>query len=182
MKKLFIILVTLMVISSCATTKEAKLARIEDRKEKKIAEQASVKDAVESKRFIIKFDRIYFTRGGIADLVPTANYLIIDGDKAIINTAYVGRQYDIWPIMAINMKGKSLNYAVKKISSRGIYEIKMDVTNGKSANFDIYLSIGESGACNVSVSSLRIDNVNYSGHIVPIEPKKVVEDQKGVMI
>jgi len=182
MKKLFIILTTFMVMSSCATTNQAKLSRIEARKDKKLAEQASVRQAVESKRFIIKLDRLYFTHGGMADLIPTANYIIIDGDNAIINTAYLGRQYDIWPIMAINMKGKSTNYSSKNISSRGIYEIRMDVTNGKTAKFDVYLSIGENGSCNISVSSLRIDYVNYSGHIVPIEPKTVVSDQKSMVI
>lgn len=182
MKKLFIILVTLMVITSCATTNEAKLSRIEGRKDKKLAEQASVKQAVESKRFIIKFDRIYFLRGGMVDLIPTANYIVIDEDKAIINTAYVGRQFDIRPITAINMKGKSLNYTVKDISSRGIYEIKMEVANGKATKFDLNLSIGENGSCNVSVSSLMIDNVNYSGHIIPMEPKKVIPDQNHIMI
>ena len=56
MKKLFIIITTFMVMSSCATTNQAKLSRIEARKDKKLAEQASVRQAVESKRFIIKLD------------------------------------------------------------------------------------------------------------------------------
>ena len=60
MKKLFIIISTLMVISSCATNKEANSSRIELRNEKKLAEQAIVKKAVESRRFIIKLERLYF--------------------------------------------------------------------------------------------------------------------------
>ena len=183
MKKLFIILTTIMVMSSCATTKEAKLARSDSRKDKKLAEKEAVKTAVESKRFIIKFDRLYFTHGGIADLVPTANYIIIDGDNAIINTAYLGRQFSgVWPVIAINMKGKSKNYSLTNNPSKGTYTIKMDVLNGKANTFDVNLSIGESGVCHVSVSSLMIDWVNYSGHIVPIEPKKVNPDQKGMVI
>ena len=58
-----------MVLSSCAATKETKSARIELRNEKKLAEQAMVKKAVESKRFIIKLDKLYFSRGGIVDLL-----------------------------------------------------------------------------------------------------------------
>jgi len=183
MKKLFIILTTIMVMSSCATTKEAKLARSDSRKDKKLAEKEAVKTAVESKRFIIKFDRLYFTHGGIADLVPTANYIIIDGDNAIINTAYLGRQFSgVWPVIAINMKGKSKNYSLTNNPSKGTYTIKMDVLNGKANTFDVNLSIGESGVCHVSVSSLMIDMVNYTGHIVPIEPKKDGPDSKSMVI
>jgi len=182
MKKLFIIITTFMVMSSCATTNQAKLSRIEARKDKKLAEQASVRQAVESKRFIIKLDRLYFTHGGMADLIPTANYIIIDGDNAIINTAYLGRQYSIWPVIAINMKGKSKNYSLTNNPSKGTYIIKMDVLNGKANSFDVNLSIGDSGLCHVSVSSLMIDWVDYSGHIVPIEPKKDGPDPKSMVI
>ena len=82
MKKILFLISTLMVISSCSTTREAKSSRIESRKEKNLAEQVMIRKAVESRRFIIKFDRIYFSYGGIVDLVPRANYIIVDGEKA----------------------------------------------------------------------------------------------------
>ena len=99
MKKLFVFIISLMVLSSCSTTKETGSARAETRKEKKITDQALVKSAVQSRRFIIKFDRIYFSYGGMVDLIPRANYMIVDGEKAILNTAYLGRQYDISPLL-----------------------------------------------------------------------------------
>jgi hypothetical protein len=112
MKKLFILFISLVVLASCTTTKEAKSSKAELRKEKKFIEQALVKNAVESRRYIIKFDRIYFSFGGIIDLIPRANFLIIDKDRAILNTAYLGRQYDIKPIAAINVRGRAFDYAV----------------------------------------------------------------------
>lgn len=169
MKKLFIIITALMVMSSCATTKESKLSRVELRNEKKIAKQTEVKNAVESRRFIIKLDRLYFTRGGIVDLIPTANYIIIDGEKAIINTAYLGRQYDIRGIAAINMLGRSKNYELTTDVSRGRYEIKMKVNNVGSNSFEVYLDISKNGYCNASINSLKIDNIRYSGYIVSIQ-------------
>jgi hypothetical protein len=59
MKKLFAFLIGLIFISSCSTTKEANSSNSELRSEKKLAEQVVIKKAVESRRFIIKLDRLY---------------------------------------------------------------------------------------------------------------------------
>jgi uncharacterized protein YceK len=59
MRKLFIFIVTVVVLSSCSATKQATSSKSEARKEKKLAEQAMIKNAVESKRYIIKLDRIF---------------------------------------------------------------------------------------------------------------------------
>lgn len=181
MKKLFFIITILVVISSCATTNQEKLSRIEGRKDKKLAEQATIQKAVESKRFIIKFDRIYFSHGGIIDLIPRANYLIIDGEKAIISTAYIGRQFDIRPIAGINMRGRSLDYELTNNLSKGIYKIQMKMNNGNNS-FDVYLTIGKNGNCSASLSNIRIDYVRYSGHIVPIKDKTVMPLQESNVI
>jgi hypothetical protein len=168
MKKLFVLIISLMVMSSCTTTKEAKSSRVELRKEKKLADQVMVKNAVDSKRYIIKFDRIYFSYGGIIELIPRANFMIIDGEKAILNTAYMGRQYDIKPIAAINIRGRAIDYAVTDNLSKGSYEIKMKVNNAGSNTFDVFIRISKDGYCSASVSSLKIDNVRYAGYLVPI--------------
>lgn len=182
MKKLFIILVSIIIISSCSTTKEANSSRAEAKKEKKILEQAQVKNAVESKRYIIKFDRIYFSRGGFIDLIPRANYLIVDMERAILSTAYVGRQYDFRGIAAINMRGKADGYALTSNVSKGSYNIELKVTNGRSATFDVYVRISKDGYCSVSVNSLKIDNVNYSGYLVPIIDKTDTQQAQGDII
>ena len=171
-----------MVISSCTTTKEAKSSRVELRKEKKLTEQAVVKQAVESKRFIIKFDRLYFLYGGIVDLLPRANYIIIDGEKAIIYTAYLGRQYDIKPIAGINLFGKAMNYELTNNLSKGSYEIKMKVRNEGSNSFDVYLTISKNGNCSASINSLKINNINYSGYVVPISDNTNSPVQNGNVI
>ncbi|MEI6050122.1 MAG: DUF4251 domain-containing protein [Bacteroidota bacterium] len=169
MQKLLIIISTLMVLSSCTTTKEAKSSRIELRKNKKIAEQAVIKQAVESRRFIIKLNKIFLSHGGIVDLLPRANYIIIDGEKAIISAAYLGSQYEIKPIAGINMRGIAMNYELTNNLSKGMYEIKMEVTHGGTRSFDVYLNISKNGTCRASVSSLKIDYMSYSGYVVAIE-------------
>jgi hypothetical protein len=181
MKKILYIITTFMIISSCSTTRETKSSRIELREEKKIAEQAIVKEAVESKRFIIKLDRLYFSRGGIINLIPRANYIIIDGEKAIISAAYLGRQYDIRPIAGINLRGEAMNYELNKDLSRGMYEIKMKVT-APGNSFDVYLTIGKNGNCSALISNLRLDYTRYSGKVVPIREKINDQPAAGKMI
>jgi hypothetical protein len=168
MKKLIIVFVSLLIISSCSSTKEVDSSRSATRNEKKIADQALVKSAVEAKKYIIKLNRLYFNRGGQVDLIPRANYIIIDGEKAIISTAYLGRQFDIKPIAAINMRGKADGYALTSNVSKGTYEVKLKIENGRNTSFDVYLTIGKSGYCTVSVSSLRIESIRYAGYIEPI--------------
>ena len=164
MKKLYIFIIALLVMSSCSTTKEAKSFRAE----KKQIEQSVVKNSIETRRYIIKLNRLYFTYGGMADLIPRANFIIVDGEKAIISTAYVGRQFDIKPIAGINMRGRAEDYALTNNLSKGSYNIKMKVRNGRGNAFDLYLNVSKNGYCTASVSSLKIDNIRYSGYLVPI--------------
>jgi sensor domain CHASE-containing protein len=181
MKTLLYITLALLFMSSCATSKETLSVRDELKKEKLLAEQALIEKAVESRRFIIKLDKIYFTYGGIADLIPRSNYIIIDGRKAIISAAYLGRQFDFRPIAGINMRGEAIEYELTSNTSKGLYEIKMKVDN-KTNSFDVYLRIGKNGSCSASLSSMKIDNVRYQGYIVPIKDKEIAPDQNSTLI
>jgi hypothetical protein len=182
MKKLSIIIMSLVLMSSCSTTKEAKSSRAELRHEKKVIEQGLVKNAVETRRYIIKLNRLYFNYGGMAELIPRANFIIIDGDRAVISTAYLGRQYDIKPIAGINMRGRAVDYALTNNTSKGSYDIKLKVKNGRNASFDVYLNVSKDGSCTASLSSLKIDNVRYSGYLVPISDRTNTHLQEGDLI
>lgn len=167
MKKILFIAFGLIALLSCTATKDSKSARIEDKNEKKIANQAMVKNAVESGRFIVTLDKIYFTRGGMADLVSKYNYIIIDGKRAVINAAYIGKQFDIRRIAGINMRGATDGYVLTQNNSKGLYDIRTKVVNERNS-FDLYLTIGKDGSCSVSISSMMIDVVRYRGDVSPI--------------
>lgn len=181
MKKLFAIITASVIISSCSTTKEANSSESEIRNEKKLARETDIKKAVESRKYIIKFERLYYRYGGIADLKPRTNFIIIDGDNAIISAAYIGRQLDIKPIAGINMRGETKDYELTSKVSKGTYQIKTKVANN-AGSFDLFLSIGKNGSCNVSLSSIKIDNINYKGYIEPLKEKPEIPLQKGDVI
>jgi hypothetical protein len=166
-------------MSSCSSTKEARSTKAELRSEKKLVEQGMVKNAVETRRYIIKLNRLYFNYGGMAELIPRANFIIIDGDRAVISTAYLGRQYDIKPIAGINMRGRAVEYALTNNTSKGSYDIKVKVQNGRNASFDVYINVTKNGSCTASLSSLKIDNVRYSGYLVPISGNLNSKEEPG---
>jgi hypothetical protein len=66
-------------------------------------------------------------------------------------------------------------------SSKDKYEVKIKVKKGGDS-FDVYLTIGKNGICNASLSSIKIDYVRYTGHIVPIKDRIDSTSQKNKMI
>jgi hypothetical protein len=173
MKKLLFFLAIFSILSACSATKDVQTSRAELRRDKKIAEQAIVKKAVESKRYIIKLDRMYLMHGGIVNLYPRVNYIIIDGNKAVISAAYFGRQFDIKPIAGISMFGRPTNYELTDNLSKGIYEVHSVITN-ENNSFDLYLTIGKGGNCTVSFNNMKLDYVTYKGYLVPIKDKSTM--------
>lgn len=178
MKKFIFLLVSilsLLVITSCATSKEY----ASDREEYRQIDGEVLRKAIESRRFIIKLERMY-AYGGILDLRPRSNYIIVDGPKAVINAAYVGRQNDVRPIAGINMRGTATDYRITRRISREMYDIKLRVENGGAA-FDVYLTISNDGIANASVNSMRISNARYRGYVVPLSERVPLQEENGVI-
>ena len=181
MKTIFVVYISLIILSSCASSKEAQLSGSERRDEKKVADAEAIRQAVESGKFIIKLDRLYVRWGGILDLKPSYNYIILNGDKAIIQAAYAGRQHGIRPIAGINLSGKPINLEITRNPEKDKYELSMKVTRGGDT-FDVNLNIFENGSCNASLSSIKIDHVEYSGQIVPIKDKVNYPESNDIQI
>jgi hypothetical protein len=176
MKEIMYVFAGLLMMVSCAAPKEGETsARKLSANEKKIVRQEEVKQAVEMKRYLVRFDRLYMTRGGRIELTPKANYIIIDGERVIISAAYAGRQMGVRPIRGIDMVGKAVSYQVKDKAEKGLYEISMKVSN-QTNSFDVYLTISKDGYCDASMSSIMIDHVRYTGNFVALQPKKTEDN------
>ena len=73
------------------------------------------------------------------------------------------------------MVGRAVSFEMKNNSAKGIYEIKIKVTNNINT-FDVYLTVNNEGYCNTSLTSYKLDRVRYTGNFIPLIPK--VDDQK----
>jgi hypothetical protein len=167
MKKIEFIIVISLLISGCSTTKETHISRVEKRQSTKIAELAVIKKAVESRRYIIRMERIYLINGGFMELVPKNNYIIVDGGAASVSLGYVGRSFATRPISGINFNGQTIKYNLETKEGKGTYNVSMEV-NYRNDKFDLYLDIASDGYCNVSLINANIQTVNYYGQLIPI--------------
>lgn len=176
MKKIALFLSVVFLISACSPTKDMSSSRAETRKQKKLAEQAEVKKAVESRRYVIKVNRI-FARGAMIEMIPSANFVIINGEIASVSLGYLGRSFGIHNITGINMNGRTTSYIMESNDAKGLYKIRMAVTYG-SDKFDMYITIGTNGDCNISLNNPYIQTVTYSGNLYPLaEPNLVPADK-----
>jgi hypothetical protein len=170
MKKLTIVLTGLVILTSCATSKVEETSKNVSGEVKNVFQQAEIRQAVELRHFIVKFNKLYVSHGGSVDLIPKANYIILDGDRVIISAAYIGRQYSYRPIKGIDMIGQAVSFEMKNNSSKGTYEIRMKVKN-KTNSFDVFLTITGDGYCNTSLDNYKIDHVRYTGNFIPLKSK-----------
>lgn len=177
MKKIAVLLSAVFLFTACSSTKELSSTRAENRKSRKLAEQAEIKKAIESRKYIIKVNRLY-TRGARFELIPNSNFVIINGEIASISLGYMGGSFGIHRITGINLNGHTVNYKMESNESKGIYKIQMSVTYG-SDKFDVYLTIGNNGFCSISLNNAYIQTVDYTGNLVPIpDPINEPTDKK----
>jgi hypothetical protein len=181
MKKLFFILLTVLSVSSLASVNLPESSDTISREQRKVAKQENIKKAVESKRFAIELDKLYLPRNGFVDLYEGSNYIIIDGNKAVISAGYMGRQRGLYPVAGIRLTGRPSVYNLKKNDSKGIYKIEMEVTAGNDT-FHIFMTISENGHCSALISGLKIEDSRYSGDFIPIEHAKKVPEPDAIKI
>jgi hypothetical protein len=177
MKKLIYILTGLVILTSCATSKVEETSKKESADLKNIVQQAEIRQAIDMRRFLIKFDRLYISQGGRIDLIPKSNYILLNGDRVVISAAYAGRQLSNRPIKGIDMVGKAVSFEMKNNASKGIYDIRMKVKNDQTV-FDVFITITDAGHCDASLTSYKIDHVRYTGNFIPLMPKEENQEKE----
>ena len=177
MKNLAFILSLVFLFSACSSSKELSSAKAENKKSKKLAEQTEIRKAVESRKYIIKVNKIFTSHGGRMDLIPRSNFVIVNGEIASISLGYVGRTYFSRPISGINLNGHTLDYQMQSDGAKGLYMVQMVVQYG-SDKFNVYLSIGNEGTCSISINNPYLESVRYQGNLVPLAEISPVSIEK----
>jgi hypothetical protein len=167
MKKIAFLFIIGFIFSGCSSTQELTGTRAESRKLEKLANQADIKNAIESRKYIITANRIYTPDGRIMDLVPRSNFVIVNGEIASVSLGYIGRSYFSRPISGINLNSYTSVYKMENNEVKGLYKIEMELEYA-SDKFDVYLTIGKEGSCDISISNPNIQPVHYSGNLVPL--------------
>lgn len=161
-----VILITLTLLSvSCASTLNSSRTASSGRAARAEEKRLAVENIIQSGNFLIKMDRIDAGRGLTAQLAPDFNYLLLEQGMLRMKLGYVGRQYSFRGVSAINMSGKPSQYEMERNASKGIYDIRVKVSQGGEP-FDIYLSVTDRGFCYMSIVNPRLEPVRYSGKLV----------------
>jgi len=146
-----------LLLASCSGSN--KLARNEMEAQK----GEEVKTALESQKFVIRLDRTSTRRGGQIYLNNSHNYLVINGEKARMNLAYIGRSMDARGISGINMAGKVTERSLTP-KKRGSVMLSLTLEQ-EAETFDVKIDVSKSGRCSVSVYHPRLDPISYRGDI-----------------
>ena len=148
-----------IVSASCTSGKEIQSSR----QDRKIKHAEMVSEAVASNMYIIKIEKMYSRGGRMFEMVPSHNYIVVNHDMARLNFGYRGRSMDIMQISGINMTGKVIDRNLKS-GKHGQYNIDMKVRENNDV-FDINLTVGTNGYCDIGISHPRIDYARYRGQI-----------------
>jgi uncharacterized protein YceK len=167
MKNILFLLAIAVLVSSCSSSKDVTATTQGSKKDKKLAELAVIKQAVESRRYIVKVSKLYMPYGGTAELVPKFNYIVVDGEVASVSLGYLGRSSGGRKITGINFHGHTVKYEMVNDAAKGKYDVSMKVAKGNDT-FDFYITIQPSGTCTVSMNNLFIQSVSYRGEVVPV--------------
>lgn len=159
-KHIFIILlIGLVVIPACVSTKEAS----ESRDSKEAIKQAEIQRALESGNYFISVNRLFARRFHGLDLVPDNNYISIENGTARINLAYVGRSFSTRQISGINVRGKIEDITITP--KRNGSSLTSMIVVGGGERFKLQIRVSSSGYCNININNGRLDNISYSGKI-----------------
>lgn len=154
------ITLSLLLFSCSSTTKleKSELAALKGEE---------VKTALNSQKFVIRIDRTSSRRGGPVFLNTSHNYLIVDGENARMNLAYIGRSNNIRRISGINMAGKVTERSLVQ-KKRGNMQLKLTLEQEEDA-FDVNIDVSKGGECLVSVYNLHLDPISYRGDMMALK-------------
>ncbi|MDZ7739803.1 MAG: DUF4251 domain-containing protein [Bacteroidales bacterium] len=160
MKKIiYISLAYLLIAASCSSSGEMTALR----EERKAANKEEVREAVESQRMLIRVNKIHPRRGGVIEMRPESNFVIIDQDRVRISLGYLGRSHSIRPVSAINMQGEIYS---REIGSwkKGGYDMEFEMGQD-SEKFTVYMTISSDGYVDLRLTNPRLDLARYSGRL-----------------
>ena len=99
----------------------------------------------------------------MVDMVPGANFIAINNNRARINVGYMGRSYDTMPIAAINMNGYIVDKRVSP-NKNGGYTVNLKVKENNDI-FNLSMVISPGGKCDVGNNAFTLN----SPAVYPVE-------------
>ena len=177
MKKVLLLIITVMIFGGCATLtpeqkaeKEAKKAAVNETSEALFLE---AKQALEKRDFVVEAERINFKRGRVIYVTPVTNFVSLKDGKAIVQLAFNGRGSGPNGLGGITFEGRASNMKMET-DKRGNVTFSM-VVQGVNISANVILSMPRgTDKCSVTVSSNFSSNrIDFSGMLYPSDQSNV---------
>lgn len=156
---IYILFIVIVVTGSCASSGDLASSR----EVRKSIKQENIRKAIESQQMIINVNRLQSRRGGMMEMNPELNFLIINNNRTRVSLGYVGRSYTSRPIAAINLEGEIYSRDINK-KGNGSYDIRYELGQ-KNAKFIVNMTVSVNGYVSLRITNPRIDFVRYSGKL-----------------
>lgn len=177
MKKFaFVLAMFLLVWAGSAAAQERELTK----EEKKALQEridslqhADAERAIYEKAFTMEADQVIFKRGETAFVASNTNFVSIDGDRAVVQTAFNIPISGLNGLGGVTVEGSFSNYDLRKDKKGNLFLSLNVMGTGISARVDITLYNGSNQAIVNIVPNFHSNNITLKGIILPLDKSRV---------
>ena len=177
MKKFaFVLAMFLLVWAGSAAAQERELTK----EEKKALQEridslqhADAERAIYEKAFTMEADQVIFKRGETAFVASNTNFVSIDGDRAVVQTAFNIPVSGLNGLGGVTVEGSFSNYDLRKDKKGNLFLSLNVMGTGISARVDITLYNGSNQAIVNIVPNFHSNNITLKGIILPLDKSRV---------
>lgn len=179
MKKICLVIAAVMLSVMVVSAQENESrSKKEIRKEAQAMEQSisaqEALEAIQERRFVLEIDKVTFRNGKSAFTSPRINFIILDGDNAIVqlsSTAAIYRAPN--GISGITVEGTPTNVSITT-DKRGNLNLSMSVQGTAiSAQVNINMPKGSNRGIATVVPNFNPYRITLKGLIYPLEKSEV---------
>ena len=172
----FVLAMFLLVWAGSAAAQERELTK----EEKKALQEridslqhADAERAIYEKAFTMEADQGIFKHGETAFVASNTNFVSIDGDRAVVQTAFNIPVSGLNGLGGVTVEGSFSNYDLRKDKKGNLFLSLNVMGTGISARVDITLYNGSNQAIVNIVPNFHSNNITLKGIILPLDKSRV---------
>lgn len=123
--------------------------------------------AIKDRQFTLEADKVISKRGRTAFVSSNTNFVMINGDKAVVQVAFSNSGFGPNGLGGITVEGSVSSYQIKE-NRKGNITLTMNVTGvGISARLNIYMTKGSNRATVEISPNFNSNRTTLSGVLLP---------------
>ncbi len=178
MKKIVIVMMSVLMIASAGygqSRKELrareKQARKEARAKEEAMNQALTKKMIESRKFVLEADFISGRQGQRISVTRTINFIVVNGDKAAFQFAD-GNRVGYNGLGGSTVEGNIRDYKYKT-TNKGVFSVDFQIVSSVGTLFVHLSAMGPTLRADATVKGNTSAQLNYSGYLVPLDQSRI---------